>query len=120
MQDDEEARAARRRITDAARGAFLVPAFQGHWVGVLLFAASMVGAAMLWSCLPTLLAILGGGTTGAVNRQTAATFLVLYLAMAACPMGGWVLWGLRHRWAALAVVALFAVCVVWLAPAATQ
>ncbi len=120
MLDGQDPQEERRRIAEAARGAFFVPAYQGHWVGVLLFAASMVGAAMLWSCLPTLLAILGGGTTGAVNRQTAATFLVLYLAMAACPLGGWVLWGLRHRWAALAVVALFAVCVVWLAPAATQ
>jgi hypothetical protein len=67
---------------DAARGAFLVPGFQGHWVGVLMFAATLVGAAMLWSCLPMALSVLRGGETGAADGRTAATFLALYAAMA--------------------------------------
>ena len=117
MQDDQE---ARRRVMEAARGAFYVPAFQGHWVGVVLFSATLVGATMLWSCLPLVLSILGGGTTGAATGRTAATFLTLYAAMAVCPIGGWILWGVRRRWAALAVVVLFAVCVAWLSPAAIQ
>jgi len=115
MQEEQE---ARRRVMEAARGAFYVPAFQGHWVGVVLFAATLVGATMLWSCLPMVLGILGGGATGAANGRTSATFLALYAAMAAGPIGGWILWGLRRRWAALAVVALFAVCVAWLSPVA--
>lgn len=111
---------ARQRNMDAARGAFLVPGFQGHWVGVLLFAATLVGAAMLWSCLPMALSVLRGGETRAADGRTAATFLALYAAMAFGPIGGWVLWATRRRWAAMAVLAIFAVCVVWLSPAAVQ
>jgi hypothetical protein len=117
MQDDQD---ERRRIMDAARGAFLVPGFRGHWVGVMLFAATMVGATMMWSCLPMALAILGGGEAGAADGRTATTFLVLYAAMAVGPIGGWILWGLRRRWAAVAVLAIFAACVVWLSPAAVR
>jgi hypothetical protein len=116
MKDDQD---ARRRIMDTARGAFLVPSFQGHWVGVLLFAATLVGATMLWSGLPVALAVLRGGTSGAADGQTAATFLTLYAAMAAGPVAGWVLWATRRRWAAMAVLAIFAVCVAWLSPVVT-
>ena len=117
MQDDQD---QRRRIMDAARGAFLVPGFQGHWVGVLLFAATMVGATMLWTCLPMALSVLGGGETGAADDRTAATFLVLYAAMAVGPIGGWILWASRRRWAAIAVLVIFAVCVAWISPASVQ
>lgn len=114
MQDDQD---AQRRIREAATGVYFVPGFQGHWVGVLLFAATLVGATMLWSGLPVALAVLRGGTNGAADGQTAATFLTLYAAMAAGPVAGWLLWATRRRWAAMAVLAIFAVCVVWLSPA---
>ena len=117
MQEDQEE--ARRRIRDAATGVYFVPGYQGHWVGVLLFAATLVGATMLWSGLPVALAVLRGGTNGAADGQTAATFLTLYVAMAAGPIGGWILWATRRRWAAMAVLAIFAVCVAWLRPAVT-
>ncbi|MBI5941806.1 MAG: hypothetical protein HY859_15425 [Caulobacterales bacterium] len=120
MQDDPDAQDKRRRVMEAATGVYFVPAYQGHWVAAVLFAATMVGATMLWSCLPAAMAILGGGATGAANGQTAATFLTLYAAMAAGPIAGWTLWGFRRRWAALALMALFAFCVVWLGPAATR
>lgn len=114
MHEDPEDRDERRRRLDAAVGVYLVPAYRGHWVGAILFAATLVGLTMLGSCLPTARAVLAGDITG----QTATTFLVLYAAMAVGPIGGWVLWGVRRRWAALAVTAIFAACVVWLSPAA--
>ncbi|MCF8504199.1 MAG: hypothetical protein K9G59_04730 [Caulobacter sp.] len=117
MQDDQE---ARRRIRDAATGVYFVPGFQGHWVGVLLFAATMVGATMLWSGLPVALAVLRGGADGASDGQTAATFLALYAAMPAGPVAGWILWAGRRRWAAMAVLVIFAVCVAWLSPVAIR
>lgn len=118
MQDDDEAQAARRR-TEAALGVFFVPSYQGHWVGAVLFAATLVGLTMLGGCWPAARAVLGGGETGAADGGAAATFLTLYAAMAVGPIAGWALWIYRRRWAALAVVALFAVCVVWISPAAT-
>lgn len=102
----------------AAHEVFFVPSFQGHWIGTVLFCATLVGAAMLYTFLPTALAVIGGGHAGATDGRTAATFVVLYAAMAALPIGGWVLWLLRRRWVALAVTTLFAVCVVWLSQAA--
>jgi hypothetical protein len=118
MQDDEEARAERRRIMGEAVQPYFVPGYEGHWSGVLLFAATLVGATMLFSCFPMAMAVIGGGRTGAADGQTAATFLVLYAAMLVGPAAGWILWGSRRRWAAVAVVVLFAACVVWLKPAA--
>ncbi len=120
MPDDKDAREERRRIMDAARQPYFVPGYDGHWVGAVLFAATLVGATMLWSCLPTAMAVIGGGKTGAADSRTAATFLALYAAMAVGPIAGWTLWGFGRRWAALAVVALFAACVVWLSPAVVQ
>ena len=99
---------------EAAHGVYFVPGYRGHWVGVLLFAATLVGASLLWSGLPTARAVLAGDAGG----RTATTFLTLYAAMAVGPIAGWVLWGRGRLWAALAVVAIFAACVVWLAPAA--
>ena len=119
MHDDQSARDERRRIMDAARQPYFVPAYEGHWVGVVLFAATLVGASMLWSCLPMALAVIGGGETGAPDGRTAAIFLTLYAAMAVGPIAGWSLWIFRRRWAALAVMALFAACVVWLSPTAS-
>jgi len=119
MLDDDEAREERRRVMEAARGVYFVPGYQGHWPGAVLFAATVVGLTMLGSCFPMAMTILGGGTTGAPDGRTAATFLALYAAMAVGPIAGWILWGVRRRWAAMAVVAIFAACVVWLSPAAS-
>lgn len=116
MQTDPEAEEARRRVMKAAHEVFFVPSFNGHWIGTLLFCATLVGAAMLYTFLPAALAVIGGGATGAADGRTAATFLGLYAAMAVLPVGGWILWGLRRRWTALAVAALFAVCAAWLGP----
>lgn len=118
MQTDPDAEEARRRAMRAANQVFFVPSFDGHWIGAVLFCATLVGAAMLYTFLPTALAVVGGGEAGAPDGRTAATFLALYAAMAILPVGGWVLWGLRRRWIALAVAALFGVCAVWLSPAA--
>ncbi|MES2034728.1 MAG: hypothetical protein V4466_11170 [Pseudomonadota bacterium] len=115
MLEDPEDRDRRRRQMEAAQGVYLVPAYRGHWVGAMLFAATLVGLTMLGSCLPAARAVLAGDVAG----RTATTFLTLYAAMAVGPIAGWVLWGLRRRWAALAVVAIFAACVVWLSPAAS-
>ncbi len=115
MQEDPE---KRRRVMEAANGVYLVPGYEGHWVATLLFAATLVGATMLWSCLPVAMAVLAGGATGAPDGRTATAFFTLYAAMAVCPIAGWVLWGFRRRWAALAVTVLFAACVFWLSPAA--
>lgn len=118
MQDNAEAEEVRRRRIQAAQGLRGVPGYEGHWIGAVLFAATLIGATMLWSCLPMALAVVRGGSTGAADSRTAATFLTLYAAMAVGPIGGWTLWAFRRRWAALAVMALFAACVVWLAPTA--
>lgn len=114
-QDDAEAREARRRVMEAAHTLYFTPGYRGHWVGAMLFGATMVGAAMLYTFLPTAMALLGGASAGG---GSAATFIGLYAAMAVLPIGGWALWGLRRRWAAVAVSALFGVCVVWLNSAA--
>lgn len=119
MHDDPQAREQQRRVMEAATGVYFVPGYQGHWIGAVLFCATLVGATMLWSCLPAMMAVVVGGATGAADGRTAATFLALYGAMAVGPIAGWVLWGFRRRWAALAVTALFAVCVAWLSPTAT-
>lgn len=118
MQADPDAEAARRRVMRAAHEVYFVPSYQGHWIGTVLFSATLIGAAMLYTLLPAAMAIIGGGATGAADGRTATTFLALYAAMAVLPTGGWILWGLRRRWAALAVAALFAICAVWLSPAA--
>lgn len=120
MQDDPDAEAAetRRLRMLAAQGLRGVPSYQGHWIGAVLFAATLIGPTMLWSCLPMALAVVRGGSTGAADGRTAATFLTLYAAMAVGPIAGWTLWAFRRRWAALAVMALFAACVLWLAPTA--
>lgn len=120
MQEEAEAeaRAERRRIMAEAVQPYFVPGYRGHWVGAVLFCATLVAATMLWACLPMAMAVIGGGKTGAPNGQTAATFLVLYAAMALGPIAGWVLWGLRRRWMAMAVTALFAACVAMLSPVA--
>ena len=61
----------RRRVMEAARGAYFVPGYQGHWPGAVLFAASLVGATLLWSGLPMAMSLLsGGGEAG-----SRATFL---------------------------------------------
>ncbi|MFZ4606348.1 MAG: hypothetical protein ACOYM5_08830 [Caulobacter sp.] len=114
MQADPEERDAERRALEAAHSLYFVPAYRGHWIGAVLLGATMTGAAMLYTLLPTALAVLGGG---ALSGRVATTFLLLYAAMVVGPIGGWVLWGLRRRWAALAATALFALCVAWLGPA---
>lgn len=114
MQDDEEARAARRRSARVGRSVFLVPGYQGHWIGAVLFGATLVGASMLWARLPMAMAILDSMEVGATSVSAGASFLMLYAAMAVGPIAGWTLWGLRRRWAALAVMAIFAVCLVGL------
>jgi|GEM_PF-4422512 len=119
VDDPDNERDETRRRLEAARGVFFVPSYQGHWVGVMLFAATLVGVTMLGSCWPAAKAVMGGGATGAADSGTAATFLTLYAAMAVGPIAGWALWIYRRQWAAVAVTALFAACVVWLSPAAT-
>lgn len=114
-QDDAEAREAHRRVMEAAHTLYFTPGYGGHWVGAVLFGVTMVGAAMLYTFLPTAMALFGGASAG---KGSAATFLVLYAAMAVCPVGGWVLWGFRRRRAAVAASVLFGVCVVWLNSAA--
>jgi uncharacterized membrane protein len=111
MQTDPEAEEAHRRAMHAAHTLYFVPSFHGHWVGAVLFGASMAGAAMLYTFLPTALAVVGGG---AAAGRSATTFLLLYAAMAVGPIGGWILWSLRRRWSALAVAALVVTCAVWL------
>jgi len=111
MQTDPAAQRAERRALEAAHTLYFVPGYRGHWIGAMLLCATMVGAAMLYTFLPTALAVVGSGA--AASRST-ATFLGLYVVMALGPIGGWVLWGLRRRWTALAVTAAFAICVVWL------
>ena len=114
MQPDAKAEEAKRRAMEAAHQLYFVPSYQGHWIGAVLLSATMAGAAMLYSFLPTALAVVGGAGAG----RPVAVFLVLYAAMAVCPIGGWILWAYQRRWAALAVTGLFAVCAVWLASAA--
>lgn len=114
-QDDERER--RRRINQEATQPFFVPGFRGHWVGVILFAATLTGVTMLYSCLPTAVAVFAGGATGAADGRTATTFFALYAAMAIGPIAGWTLWGFGRRWAALAVAAIFFGCVCVLSPA---
>ncbi len=114
MSEDPEEQERRRRVIEAARGVYVVPGYQGHWVGAVLFAATLVGATMLAGGWPMARSLLAGGGPDA---RTARTFLVLYAAMAVGPAAGWILWGLRRRWAALAVTAVFAACVAWLSPA---
>lgn len=116
MDDDQEARDAKRR-RDASLEVFYTSGYHGHWVGAVLFAATLVGATMLWTCLPLAMAILRGGATGASDGRTATTFFVLYAAMAVGPLAGWALWAVRRRWAAMAVVVVFVACVTWLIPA---
>ena len=113
--DTQEARDAHRRVMEAAHQLYFVPSYQGHWVGAVLFAVTMVGAAMLYTVLPTALAVIRGG---AAADRSATTFLLLCAVMAVGPIGGWILWGLRRRWAALAVAVLVVVCAVWLSQAA--
>lgn len=114
-KEDEQER--RRRINHEATQPYFVPGYEGHWVGVILFAATLTGVTMLYSCLPTAAAIFAGGATGAANGQTAVTFFALYAAMAIGPIAGWTLWGFRRRWMALAVTAVFFGCVYVLSPA---
>lgn len=118
MSQDQEERERRRRINNEATPPFFVPGYEGHWVGAVLFAATLVGATMLWSCLPTAMAVFAGGATGAADGRTAVIFFALYAAMAVGPIIGWVLWGVRRRVLALVAVAVFAACVAWLGPAA--
>jgi GNAT superfamily N-acetyltransferase len=115
METDPEAEEAHRRVMYAAQSLYATPGYQGHWSGAALFAVTMAGAAMLYTCLPTALAVVGGGVAAG---WAATTFLLLYAAMAVGPIGGWILWGLRRRWSALAVSALVVVCAVWLNQAA--
>lgn len=115
MQTDPEAESDRRRVMDAARMLYVVPAYQGHWIGAVLFSASLVGGAMLYSDLPLALAVLGDA---GVAGGTRATFLLLYAAMAVGPILGWILWAARRRWTALALMAPFAACTAWLSAAA--
>jgi hypothetical protein len=115
MTTDPDAEEAQRRVMEAAHQVYFVPSFEGHWIGTLLFGATLVGAAMLYTFLPTAMAVVAGAAS---DRRAAGTFLALYGAMAVLPVGGWILWGLRRRWAALAVAGLFALCAVWLSPAA--
>lgn len=115
MQTDPEAEEAHRRVMYAAHSLYATPAYRGHWSGAVLFAMTMVAGAMLYTFLPTALAVVGGG---APAGRSATTFLLLYAAMAVGPVAGWVLWGLRRRWSALVVAALVVVCAVWLNQAA--
>jgi len=115
MQTDPAAQRAERRALEAAHTLYFVPGYRGHWIGAMLLCATMVGAAMLYTFLPTALAVVG---SGAVASRPAATFLGLYAVMALGPIGGWVLWAQRRRRTALAVTALFGICVAWLSQAA--
>jgi hypothetical protein len=113
-EGEAEERERRRRINAEATQPFFVPGFEGHWSGVVLFCATLVGLSMLWSCLPAARATLSGDA----GSQATATFFVLYAAMAIGPVVGWMLWGARRRWAAMAVTAIFGLCVAWISPMA--
>ena len=54
------------------------------------------------------------------DGRTSGTFLALYAAMALGPAVGWILWGVRRRWMAMAVVVIFGLCAMMLAPAITR
>lgn len=104
-----------RRINEAAQSVFYVPGYRrGHWVGAVLFCATLVGALMLYNGLPMALSVASGD---APDGRTATTFFVLYGAMAVLPAAGWTLWAYWRRWAALAVSGLFFACVAWLSGA---
>lgn len=111
VREAEEER--RRRAIDAAHSVWRTPAYRGHWIGAVLFCATMVAGAVLYSGWPLAASVMRGE---APDRGTATTFFVLYGAMVVLPLAGWGLWITGRRWAGLAVAALFFACVAWLGP----
>jgi len=83
-----------------------------------MFGASLIGAAMLYSCLPAALSVLAQGTSGEVTGRDMTVFFVTYALLVIGPIAGWSLWGLGRNAMALAALAPFGLAVAALAPMA--
>lgn len=83
-----------------------------------LFAASLVAAAMLYSCLPAALSVLAQGASGEVSGRDMTVFFVTWAILVIGPLAGWSLWGYRRNAMALATLAPFGLAVAALAPMA--
>lgn len=83
-----------------------------------LFAAALVAAAMLYSCLPAATSVLAQGASGEVSGRDMTVFFLTYAIMVIGPVAGWSLWGFGRNAMALAALAPFALAVAALAPMA--
>lgn len=83
-----------------------------------LFAAVLIAAAMLYSCLPAAASVLAQGAAGEVSGRDMTVFFVTYAILVLGPLAGWSLWGFGRNIMALAALAPFALAVAALGPMA--
>lgn len=83
-----------------------------------LFAAVLIAAAMLYSCLPAAASVLAQGASGEVNGRDMIIFFATYAILVIGPVAGWSLWGLGRNAMALTALAPFGLAVAAMAPMA--
>ena len=83
-----------------------------------LFAAVLIAAAMLYSCLPAAISVLAQGASGEVSGRDMTVFFVTYAILVIGPLAGWSLWWVGRNAMALAALAPFGLAVAAMAPMA--
>lgn len=83
-----------------------------------MFGSSLIGAAMLYSCLPAALSVLAQGASGEVSGRDTTVFLLTYAILLIGPAAGWALWRTGRNAMALAALAPFALAVAAMVPMA--
>ncbi len=84
-----------------------------------LFAAVLIGLAMLYSCLPAAIAVLTQGASGEVSGRDMTVFFLTYAILVIGPAAGWGLWWTGRNAMALAALAPFGLAVAAMAPMAS-
>lgn len=83
-----------------------------------LFAAVLIAAAMLYSCLPAAVSVLAQGAAGEVSGRDMTVFFVTYAILVIGPLAGWMLWWSGRNAMALAALAPFGLAVAAMVPMA--
>lgn len=89
-----------------------------EFTACVLFAAALIAAAMLYSCLPAALSVLAQGASGEITGRDMTAFFLTWAILVIGPLAGWSLWWIGRNAMALAALAPFGLAVAALAPMA--
>lgn len=111
-QTETDTEADRRRAIAAAQTWYPTEGGIRDYVALAAFVAVVVGAAMVWTCLPAAMAMLKS------SRPDRLEFFLAYAGLIIAPVAAWALWHVRRFGLAIVVLLLFALAVGALLPVA--